>query len=48
MAIKKSIDVKSLALGAGGLLVLMILPVVGDALSKGVASIRNMMPFGKK
>ena len=48
MSIKKSIDVKSMALGAGALLVLSVLPFVGDAISKGVASIRNAMPFGKK
>ena len=44
---KKKIDVKSMAIGAGGLFALMLLPFVGDALSKAVAGIRNALPFGK-
>jgi hypothetical protein len=38
---KKKISVRDMALGAGAMTVLMIVPAVGDAISKVVASIRN-------
>lgn len=38
---KKKISVRDMALGAGAMTVLMIVPAIGDAISKVVASIRN-------
>lgn len=39
--IKKKISVRDMALGAGALAVLMVVPAIGDALTKVMTSIRN-------
>ena len=40
-SIKKKISVRDMALGAGALTVLMIIPAIGDALTKVMTSIRS-------
>lgn len=40
---KKKINWKDMALGAGSLAVLMVIPKIGDFLSKSMASVRDKL-----
>lgn len=41
--VSKKIDYKSVGLGAGLVLVLCVVPFIGDFFSKGIASVRSMI-----